>query len=139
MRGSPAGGVTPPEYAPGIPTPESRPLEAPGDFLELPVVAFLACLDERAVSPPHAVIVTITAKGRSTPTTATTNMVIYRPDLKCEEDSAGIEPATGRSPTFDRDYPNADDCSDSSVRWFASQGPGREADNCIEQVEQSPH
>lgn len=52
MRGSPAGGVTPPEYAPGIPTPESRPLEAPDDLLELPVVAFLACLDERAVSPP---------------------------------------------------------------------------------------
>ena len=53
MRGSPAGGVTPPEYAPGIPTPESRPLEAPDDFLELPVVAFLACLDERATDDGH--------------------------------------------------------------------------------------
>ena len=57
---------------------------------------------------------------------ATTNMGIYRPDLKCEEDSHGIEPATGRSLTFDRDYPNADNCSGASSRWFVSQGPSRE-------------
>ncbi len=135
-----ANGVTPPEQVPRRSLPRSRVRQKRLTIFSnsqssrsWPVSMSVPCLH------PHAAIVTITAEGRSTPTTATTSMSIYRPDLKCEEDSHGIEPVTGRSPTFERDYRNADNCSDASGRWFASQGPGREADNCIEQVEQSPH